>query len=110
VAVDVVARSAEDRPATGRIELGDRLKERIEMDVGNLRVQQSAEAFDDTEYFDPGPVRALNRPEDRRIEGGSVSAGCEDADPLHGPLPSDCRLVTSSRLTAGGEERSRRVR
>ena len=83
VAVDVVARGPQDRPAQGRVELGDLLEQRVEVDVGDRVVQQAAEPLDDPEDLDPGLVGALDGAFDGRVEGRGVAPRGQDADPLH---------------------------
>ena len=83
VAVDVVARGPQDRPAPGRVEFGDLVEQRVQVDVGHLVIQQAAEPLDDAEDLDPGLVGPLDGAYDGRVEGGRVAARRQDADPLH---------------------------
>ena len=84
VRVDVVARRADERAALGRVELGNLLKQRIEVDVRHARVEEAVEALDEPEDFDPELVGAHDGAVDGGVERGRVAAGGEDADAFHG--------------------------
>ena len=83
VRVDVVARRADERAALGRIELGNLLKERIQMDVRHARIEQAVEALDEPVDLDPQLVGAHDRAVDGGVQRGRVAAGREDADAFH---------------------------
>ena len=80
VRVDVIARRADERAALGRIEFGNFLVQRIEMNVRHARVEQAVEALDEAEDLDLELVGAHDRAVDGGVERGRVAAGGEDAD------------------------------
>src|SRR5579872_3698744 len=82
--IDKIARGTDERAALGGIELGNRLIERVQVNVRNTRVEQTIEALDQAEEFELELVGANNRPMDGGIEGGGVATGRKDADSLHG--------------------------
>ena len=84
VRVDVVARRADERAALGRIELGNFLEQRIQMDVRHARVEQAVEALDEAEDFDPQLVGAHDGAVNGGVERGRVAAGRQNADAFHG--------------------------
>ena len=81
--IDIIARGADDRPAIGGVQFGDRGKERIEPDVRHARIEQAAEAFDKAQHLDFALVRADNGPIDRGVQGRSITASGKYADAFH---------------------------
>ena len=108
VAVDVVARGAEDRAAPGRVELGDRVEERVQVDVRDLGVEQAAEPLDDPDHLDAVPVGLVDRPGDRGVQGRGVAAGRQDADPLHALTSNTRRPARPPAGEAGSGRRAGR--
>ena len=62
VAVNIVARCSQDRAAASRVEFGNALKQRVEMNMRHLRIEQAAEPLDDAEDFHAKLIGALTAP------------------------------------------------
>ena len=77
------ARGADDGAAAGGVELRDLGEERVEVDVGDARVQQGRVALDEAVDLHAPLVGAHHRAVDRRVERRRVAAGRQDADTLH---------------------------
>jgi hypothetical protein len=103
VGVDIVARRAQDRPAAGRVELGDRVEQRVEVDVGDLGIEQAAESLDDAEQLDAGLVGPVGGPDDGGVQRRRVAARGQDADPLH-KLSSSLAAETRRDGGAGNDQ------
>ena len=84
VRIDVVARRADERAALGRIEFGNLLKQRIQVDVRHARVEEAVEALDEAEDFDPQLVGAHDGAVNGGVERRRVAAGGQNADAFHG--------------------------
>src|SRR5262249_15899349 len=82
--INVVAGSANDGSAAGRVELGDGSEERIEAYVRNTRIEEAAEPLDEAEHFDAPFAGAEYGSVNRGVERGSIAPGCQDADAFHG--------------------------
>ena len=52
VRIHVVAGGADERAADGRVEFGDGLVKRVEVDVRHARIEQAVEAFDEADDLD----------------------------------------------------------
>ena len=50
--IHVIARRADERAALGRVEFGNFLIERIQMNVRHARIEQAVETLDEAEDFD----------------------------------------------------------
>ena len=83
VRIDVVARRADERAAFGRIELGNLLKERIQVHVRHARVEQAIEALDEPVDLDLQLVGAHDRAVNGGVERRRVATGGENADAFH---------------------------
>ena len=96
--IDVIARRADERAALGRIEFGNFLEQRIEMDMRHARVEQAVEALDEADDFDLELVGAHDRAVNGGVERGRVAAGGQDADAFHGlsaPAGASCCCCSS---------------
>ena len=83
VRVDVVARRADERAALGRIELGNLLEQRIQVDVRHARIEQAVEALDQPVDFNLELVGADDGAVDGGVQRRRVAAGRQDADAFH---------------------------
>ena len=61
VRIDIIARGTDQRATLGRFQFGNGLKEWIEMDVRDHRIEQAVEALDDAGDFQPELVGARRR-------------------------------------------------
>ena len=81
--IHIIAGRTDERAALGGVELGDFLKERVEMNVGDARIEQAVEPLDEPENLDLELVRPHHRAVDGRVQGGRVAAGGQNADAFH---------------------------
>src|SRR5205823_14883577 len=84
IRVDVVPLRTDGRSAFGWIELGDFLKQRIQVHVRHARIEQAVEAFDESVDFNAELVGADDGAVDGGVERGRVSSGRQNADAFHG--------------------------
>ncbi len=109
--VNKIPGRTDERAALGRIEFGNFLKQRIEMDVRDARIEQAVETLDQADDFDLELVGAHDRAVDGGVERGSVAAGRENADAFHRwellalrnccCCSSCCTMISSSKLLNG---------
>src|SRR5206468_8158596 len=78
--IDVVARRSDECAALGRIEFRNSLKEGIQMDVGNTRVEETIETLDKAVEFNLQFIRAYHSAMNRGVQRGRVPAGGQNAD------------------------------
>src|SRR5208283_1207138 len=81
--IDIVPGSADDGAAAGGIHLGDGGEQRIEVDVGNPRIEQAAEALDEAEDLDLALVGPGHCTADGGVQCGCIAAGRQDPDAFH---------------------------
>ena len=72
VRVDIIARRTDERAALGRVQFGNLLKQRIEMNVRHARIEQAVESLDQADDFDLELVGAR----DRAVNGGVQGRAC----------------------------------
>jgi hypothetical protein len=87
VGVHVIAGRADERAALGRVQFGNLLEERIEMEMRQPGIEQGVETLDEADDFDFELIGARDRPVNGGVERRGVAACRQDADAFHGVLP-----------------------
>ncbi len=85
VGIHIIAGRTNERTTLGRVEFGNFLKERIEMNMRHARVEQAVEPLDQADDFDLELVGADHGAMNGGVQSRRIAAGGQDADAFHNP-------------------------
>ncbi len=83
IGVDVIARSTENRPSHRRIQFGNRTEQRIQVKMGDPRVEQAVESLDQAIHLDLQLIRPHDGAVNRGVQRRRIAASRENSNAFH---------------------------